>query len=168
MQVAATWTIRFEIAGAFEREVRFCGWCKIGRAADQPRVSRRDGIEDLARRVAAGNPFRVGGKGREAAVPTIRELAPLHALDLLGELRVLLAIRREQRRPRLASAAAALTDAIAKMLTHPVGDEKLCIFRPTIATLCEPNLLLAERLAVGRAGIMFVRGAIADVTVDQD
>src|SRR5262249_28537237 len=104
MQIATARTLRLEIAGTLECKVRFRRWRKISRAADQPGIPRGDGIEYLARGVAAGDPLGVCGKRREAAVPTIGELAPLHALHLLGELRVLPSIRSEQRRPRVANA----------------------------------------------------------------
>src|SRR5262249_19982712 len=153
-------TLRLEIAGTLECKVRFRRWRKISRAADQPGIPRGDGIEYLARGVAAGDPLGVCGKRREAAVPTIGELAPLHALHLLGELRVLPSIRSEQRRPRVANATTAATDAVAEMRSHPLGDKKLCIFRPAIAALREPNLFLPQWLAVRLAGVMFVRSAI--------
>src|SRR5262249_44965470 len=95
MQIAASRTLRFEIASALEREVRFRRWCKISRTADQPGILRGDGIEHLARGVAAGNSFGVSGKRRQTVIPTIGELAPLHALDLPGEFRVLPPIRLE-------------------------------------------------------------------------
>src|SRR5262249_8660880 len=116
MQVAAARAIRFEIAGAFEREVRFRRWVKIGGAADQPGIARGDGIEDLARRVAGGHSFLVGSKRNEAAVPAVWELALLHALDLVGELRILCSIRLEQRHPSLADVATAPAYAVVKML----------------------------------------------------
>src|SRR5258706_6025844 len=54
------------------------------------------------------------------------------------------------------------------MLSHAVGDQELGLLRPSVATLGEANLLFTERLAVGRGGVVLVRRAIADVTVEDD
>ena len=54
------------------------------------------------------------------------------------------------------------------MLAHAVRHQKLGVLGPAVAALGETDLLLAERLAVGRAGVVLVRGAVADMTVDDD
>ena len=64
--------------------------------------------------------------------------------------------------------SAAPADAILEMLAHAVRHEKLGVFRPAVAALGEAYLLLAERLAVGRAGVVLMRRAIADVAFDDD
>ena len=65
-------------------------------------------------------------------------------------------------------ALAALAHAVPEMLAHAVRHEKLGVFGPAIAPLGEPYLFLAERLAMGCAGVVLVRRAIADVAFDDD
>ena len=66
------------------------------------------------------------------------------------------------------SSLATLADACAEMLAHAVRHEKLGIFRPAIAALGQTDLFDAERLAVGGAGVVLVRSAVADVALDDD
>ena len=54
------------------------------------------------------------------------------------------------------------------MLAHAVRHEKFGILGPAVAALGETDFLLAERLAVGGAGVVLVRCAVADMTVDDD
>ena len=66
---------------------------------------------------------------------------------------------------RLLSAPA---DAVLKMLAHAVRHQEFGVLGPAIAALGETYLLLAERLAVGGAGVVFMGGAVADMTLDDD
>ena len=54
------------------------------------------------------------------------------------------------------------------MLVHAVGHEELRIFGPSIVAFAEADLLIAERLAMSRGGVLFVRRAVADVAVQDD
>ena len=54
------------------------------------------------------------------------------------------------------------------MVAHRVGNEELGVLRPAVVALGEPNLLLAQWLAVRRGGILLMRRAIADVAVQND
>ena len=74
----------------------------------------------------------------------------------------------ELRKPSLVQALAALAHAAAEVLAHAVRNEKLGVLRPAVAPLGETDLLHAERLAMGGAGVMLVRRAVADVAVDDD
>ena len=56
----------------------------------------------------------------------------------------------------------------SKLLHDPVGHEELGILRPAIGALGEPDLLLAQRLAMGRGGVDLVGRAVADVAVEDD
>jgi hypothetical protein len=56
----------------------------------------------------------------------------------------------------------------AKMLADAVGDQVLCLLRPAIASLGQFDFLFAQRLAVSRACVLSVRGAIGDVAVNND
>ena len=54
------------------------------------------------------------------------------------------------------------------MLAHAVRHQKFGVFGPAVAAFGETDLLLAERLAMGGAGVVLVRGAVADMAVDDD
>src|SRR5271154_7281619 len=84
VQIAAARRVSFLIAGTLECKPRLGGRGEIGRAADQPWVMRSNGVEYLARRVARGKAFRVGGENRKFCVPVWRKVAPLHVLNLVG------------------------------------------------------------------------------------
>ena len=62
----------------------------------------------------------------------------------------------------------ARADARLEMLAHAVGNEELRVLGPAVVALGQPDLLLAQRLAVRRAGVLLVRRAIGDVAVDDD
>jgi hypothetical protein len=65
-------------------------------------------------------------------------------------------------------ASTALAQAIPEMLAHAVRHQKFGVLGPAVAPLGEAHLLLAERLAMGCAGILLVGGAVADVALDDD
>ena len=71
-------------------------------------------------------------------------------------------------RPRLMEIAAALPDPIPKMLAHTAWHQELRVLGPSVTTLGEPHLFLAEWLAMGIAGIVLVGGSIADMAIDDD
>ncbi len=65
---------------------------EIRRAAEQPRHVLGEDVQHLARGVPARDPLGVGGERRQAAVPAVRQLAAQHAVAVLGEFRILLAV----------------------------------------------------------------------------
>ena len=168
MQLRPPGRVGFEIAGALERQAGLGRRREIGRAADQPRVMRGNGVEHLAGGVARGKALGVGGKNRKSRVPAIGKLAPLHAFDLVGKIGVLASVGCEQRAPIFVETSSAPADAVLKMLAHAVRHEEFGVLGPAVAALGETDLLLAERLAVGRAGVVLVRGAVADMAFDDD
>ena len=62
----------------------------------------------------------------------------------------------------------ALTEQLLKPLVHAIRHQELGIFRPAVISLRQPDLFLAQRLAVRRAGVLLVRGAVGDVAIDDD
>jgi hypothetical protein len=54
------------------------------------------------------------------------------------------------------------------MLVDAIGHEELLVLRPAVVPLGQPDLLLAERLAVGGAGVLLGRRTPGDVTLDDD
>src|SRR5215831_17870705 len=89
MQIASAGRLRLKVASVREGKTRLGGRRQVGRTTNQPRMTLRDCIEDLARRLASGETFGVGREGWQVRVPSGRQIAPLHPIDLVGELRVL-------------------------------------------------------------------------------
>src|SRR2546430_14570494 len=97
-----------------------------------------------------------------------RQVSPLHLIDLARKLGVLRPVRRKERRPPAPGGRSARADAGGEVLADAVGDQELRLLRPPVAALGQANLVVAERLAVGRGGVLLVRGAVADVAIEDD
>src|SRR5207342_2989791 len=63
---------------------------------------------------------------------------------------------------------AARADSGGEVLAHGVGNQELGVLGPAIGALDEANFLLAQRLAMGRGGILLVRRAVSDMAVKND
>jgi transposase len=168
MQVPAAETAGLEVAGARERQERLVGRAEIRRSTQQPRDVLGQHVEHFPRRVASGDALRIGGKDRKPAIPSGRQLAPLHQVDLGRKLGVFRAVSREQLGPAGAGLCAARADASGEVRAHAVGNQKLGVLGPAVVAFGEADLLLAQRLAVRRGGILLVRRAVADVAVEDD
>ncbi len=70
--------------------------------------------------------------------------------------------------PGDALVVSALAHHLGEALVDTVGHQELRVLRPAVALLGEADLLLAERLAVGGAGVLLVWRAVADVAFDDD
>src|SRR5262249_17634044 len=115
-----------------------------------------------------GDALGICRKHRQVAIPACRQISLLHLIDLFRKLGILLAVRREERRPPASSGGAARPDTGREVLAHAVGNQELRVFRPPIGALAKANFLRAEWLAArGSAGLP-VRGAVADVAVEDD
>src|SRR5262249_5111266 len=110
----------------------------------------------------------IGRKARQVAIPPRGQLAPLHLLDLGGELRELLTVVGKERVPAPMRLGAARADPGIKLLHDPFGYKKLGILRPAIGALGKPDLLLAQRFAMGGGRINLVGRAVADVAIEND
>src|SRR5260221_13078189 len=87
MHVPSPWALGFEIAGALESQPRLGRRREIRRTADQPRVMRRDSVQDFRRGIAPGDTLGIAGKPRDDDIPTIRQPPTLHPpqpIDKLG------------------------------------------------------------------------------------
>jgi len=105
---------------------------------------RGDGVEHLAGGVAAGHALGVSREGGQTGVPARRQVAPLHALDLIREIGIFFSVGFKQRDPRFAQALPAPADAVAKMRAHPFGHQKLGVFGPSVAALGETDFFLTS------------------------
>src|SRR5438067_1407402 len=54
------------------------------------------------------------------------------------------------------------------MLAHSFRHEELRVFRPAVIPLREFDFLFPQRLAMRRAGILLVRRAVGDMTLDDN
>ena len=87
---------------------------------------------------------------------------------MAGEFRKLLAILRELAAPSLACTVPALAELFLEAIVDAVGNQKLRVLGPSVIALRQPDLFFSQRLAVRRAGVLFMRRAIRDVAVDDD
>jgi hypothetical protein len=108
-------------------------------------------------------PFASAGKARQVAVPSSRQLAALHLIDLGGELGKPGPVACEECLAAATGLRTTRTDPGGEVLAHPVRNEKLRILRPTIGTLGEADFLIAQRFAMGCRRILLMGRAIADV-----
>src|SRR5215208_5281935 len=84
------------MTSALEGQSRFVGGSKVGGTTDQPGDLLSDDVQHLVVGVAAGSAFGVGWVFREFSVPALWQLAALHLVQVIGQLRILLAIRGEE------------------------------------------------------------------------
>src|ERR1700757_3528586 len=120
----------------------------------------------MSRGVAAGNALRVGRKRRNVPVPPLGEIAPLHPLALIGELRIGATVALEQRHPFRAELFPAGTEVFREMLVDASRNQEFFVLRPTVGALRELHLFVAQRFAMRTGGVLFVRGAIPDMALD--
>ena len=157
-----------KISGAVERKPGLGGWSEVGGSANEPRDVLRECVQNLARGFARGQTLGVCRKLRDVLVPSLRQLPVLHAVQLVGQVRVLLAVLSDPREPGVAKFLAALAHAVAEVLVNAGRNIELLVLGPAVVALGEADFLFAEGLAVGAAGVLLVRGAVGDVAVDDD
>src|SRR5262245_16999219 len=59
-------------------------------------------------------------------------------------------------------------DSRLKMFFDAVGNQKLRIFGPAVAAFGQSNFFFTERFAVRFRRVLFMRRAVADVTIEDD
>src|ERR1700722_659298 len=168
MRVAAARLIGLKLARAVEGKTRLGRGRQIAGAADQPRHMLGDGVEHFAGRVPRGDALVVGGECRQERIPLLRQGAGQKLLDLARGLRKFPPVGGKQLFPIVAQRAAAPADVVAELVIDAIRHQKLRVFRPAVKTLGETYLLLTERIAVRRRGVLLVRRAVADDAVDDD
>src|SRR5262245_60492336 len=115
MQVLPARVVRLEVSRALVFECGLVRRTQVRRAPQQPRDVLGEDVEDLPRSVAPGDSLRVGRKDGEMAIPTGRQFAPLHLIDLNCQLGKLGAVTRKEIGPPPVELIAALADARGKM-----------------------------------------------------
>ncbi len=125
-------------------------------------------FKTLAEESRLAKSFGVSGEHRQVGIPTLGKRLRLHSLEAVGKIGVLAAVGSGQLGPGLVQMAAAAADALAEMLAHAVRHQKFGVLGPAVIAFGEADLLLAERLAMGRAGVLLVRRPITDMAFDDD
>src|SRR5262249_42590248 len=72
---------------------------------------------------------------------------------------------RKQRGPLAPQLRAARANAGREVLRYLIRNQELRVLGPAVSALCKTHLVVSERLAVGRRGIVLMRRAVADVAV---
>src|SRR5215471_16409266 len=157
MQISAAGSARLEITCALKREQRLVGGAEIRRSTEQPGDVLGKNIEDLTGGIAPGDAFRIGRKNRQALIPSPRQLALLHQVDLVCELRIFRAISCKELAPLTAGFFPTRANFGGEVLAHRIGNEKLRVLRPAVSAFDRANLVLAQRLAVRRGSVLLVR-----------
>ena len=154
--------------GTVESEFSLGRGRKVSGPANNPRHARSNRVEHLAGRFARGHALIARRKFREIAIPAGRELTTQLAVDLRRCIGMLAPVGRKPVVPFLAQRRAALAKAVAQTVIDAFGHQKLRILRPAVETLCETDLLLAQRVAVSRRRVLLMRGAVTDGAVEND
>src|SRR4051794_24844801 len=117
------------------------------------------------RGLASGQALLVGVEARNIGVPVLGERAPLHLIDLGGDLGACIGYPLLPFGPE---PVPALPDAAREMLVNAVRDQELRVLGPSIGTLGLAHLVLPQRLAVRLGRVLLVWRAPTDVAVDDD
>ena len=168
MHVASAGGGRTEIAGAVECEPGLRRGGEVGGAANEPGHGARDRVQDLRGGIAPADALRVRLERRQVPIPALGQLAPLDAVELVRQRRMLTPVSGEHREPPLAELPAAGAEAAAEVVRYGVGHQELRVRRPAVRLLGQTDLVLAERLAVRGARVVLVRRPPGDVAVDDD
>src|SRR5262249_37372257 len=168
MQILPTRALSLEISRAGKCESGLVRGSKVRGAAEEPRDVLREHIQSLARSVPSSNALGVGRENWEIPVPSRREFSPLQELELVCQLGMLRLIGAEHRCPFTPQTRAACAQAGRKMFVDAVRNKKLLILGPLVAAFREPDLFVAERLAVSGCSVLLVGRTIADVAVQYD
>src|SRR5262245_22185279 len=142
MHVTARWALPLQVSGAVEGQPSLGGRSQIAGATDEPGDIPGEGVQDLTGCLPPGHPLGIGWKGRQIPVPSVWQLAALHAMEVVSEIGMLFAVVLVARLPGLAQLASPPADAVAQTLAHAVRDQELGVLRPAIDPLGEANLLL--------------------------
>ena len=96
MKISPARIVAFHVARALKGQACLGRGGEVSRASNQPGIVRRNRVEDLARRVAAGQSLGIRRENREIRIPAVRRLALGHALDLVGKIGMDVPIRFQQ------------------------------------------------------------------------
>ena len=92
----------------------------------------------------------------------------LHSIELIREVRILFAVFVQPPGPLLMQFRAPFPDSFAEVFTNSSRYQELGIFGPAIELLGQLDLVFTQRFAVSCTGVLFVRRAVANMTIDND
>src|ERR1700722_1509589 len=168
MEVLSAGIVGLKISRTLVLQSGLVRWTEIRGAAEEPWYVLREKVKRCARGFSAGQTLLISRKNGEIAVPTNRQFAPLHLVNLTSQFWVFIGVDCEELCPLAMGFCPADTDSIGKVLADVVRDEKLSILRPSIAALRQPDLILPERLSMGFRGILLMWRTVADVAVQDE
>src|SRR5215510_8567153 len=157
MEVLSARAVGLEISSALKGQQGLIRWSQIGRATEEPRNVLGKHVHHLSGRFPSRNALRVDSKDGEVAIPSGGEFAPLHLGDLSRKFGVSRSVSIEEPCPFLAGLCAPDADPRGEVLIDAVGYEELLVLRPSVPALGKTDLLVAERLAMRKGGVLFVR-----------
>ncbi len=92
----------------------------------------------------------------------------LHPVELVGQFGIFGPIPLYPGEPVVAELLSTQAHTLVEVLVNFVGHEELGVLGPAVVAFREPDLILAQGLAMGGAGVLLVRRAPTDVAVDDD
>src|SRR5258705_2447480 len=157
MQIPSTPAISLKISCSFKGEPSFVRRTEIRRPSEEPWDIPGENIQHLARSFATGDTLRVGREDGKVAIPAGGKFASLHLVNLGREFRKLYAVAGEELRPVFPGLRAALANSGLEVGINAFGDEKLCVFGPSVSVFGKANLLVAKRLTVSFGRVLPMR-----------
>src|SRR6516164_6890043 len=118
MKISGAIFVGLKITGAFESKPRFCRRREIGGAAEKPRQTGRDRIQNSSRGVSTGDSVRIGSEDRDVFVPSFGQVAALHPFALIGKLPMGTPVALEQGHPVRPQLFAAGAEFPGEVLVH--------------------------------------------------
>src|SRR4030095_5386132 len=82
MEILTAWGPGLEASRALVRQGGLVRRPEVRRAAEQPRDVLREHVEHLARSAPAGDALGIRREDGEIAIPSLRQVASLHLIDL--------------------------------------------------------------------------------------
>src|SRR5262245_30498481 len=132
MEVPSAVLAGFEVPRPLKSEARFGGGSEVCRASNQPGHVLREHIEYLAGSVAASESLWICRECGEIPVPSRRQFAVLHLVEMIGQHGILGLVLSEFGHPRLAQRVSPPAHPLLKMFADSVGYEKLSILGPAV------------------------------------
>ena len=113
---------RVEISRAVEGQIRLVGLGQVCRSANQPGDLLRQGVQRFSRGFARRHALWIGREARQVFVPAVGQLAALHLVQLICELRKLFLVLFVFCVPRRTSLGPAVAHAILELIIDSLGD----------------------------------------------
>src|SRR5438094_693122 len=133
MQIFSRRVIGLEVSRALIREGSLVRRSEIRRTPEEPGYVLSKNVQRLTRSVPSRDPLGIGWKDGKVAIPTGRQFAPLHQLDLVSELGIFRSISGEEFGPLPPRISPARSYSGSKMLIDAVGHKELRVLGPAVS-----------------------------------